>query len=210
MKKTILLNVILLVTSLSYGQSFTENINLAAKKHTSGNFEEALKYLDYAKKNLETLHLSSIEKDLFPEDIKGIKQTTDEINNSNKSKISGNKIYLIKEYRNNTVTDLQDITANSLVRISISNFPEKVCEFVNNFAMANNESFNMPESFSTLRINDYRAIIQYDSNMKNGRALTQIGSAIIEINAENIENEDFLKLAINKIKPEKVIKYFGN
>jgi hypothetical protein len=56
---------------------------------------------------------------------------------------------------------------------------------------------------------DFRAIKYYNKEVKQGRLAVIIGGAVLEIVAENIENEQELIDFAYKIDIESVKKYFG-
>lgn len=209
MKKTVLLLMPLLFANLAFGQTVEESIKNAEKLYKQNNYKEAIQSLDNAIKEIENSYLKNLKTDLLPQSIGEYSVQ----NIDNQSYISGNRIQIQQRYEKANNSENSE-NANfmgvvPMISITISNSPEKLCETINNCAMDTDNNQIMTGTLKPMKYKDYRALIQYYEESKQGKFSIIIGGAVIEIIAENIENEKILTEAANKIDTEKIIKYFG-
>lgn len=195
--------------NLAYGQTIEETIKNAEKLYKQNDFKEAIQNLDDAKKKIENSYLKALKTDLLPQSIGEYSI----INSDNQSYISGNRIQIQQKYEKaNNIENSENansIGVTPMISIIISNNPENVCEAVNNYSMDHNANQFMTGTLKPIKYKDYRALLQYYDESKQGRLSVIIGGAVIEIVCENMEDKELLMEAADKIDTEKIIKYFG-
>ena len=207
---------VFLIFSISslFGQTPEELIKESEKLLKQNNYKETIEKLNSAKMLIENQYLSQIKNDLLPEKLNDY-VLTNESNEMTQSYISGNRLQLNKTYikasENTESQNSMDVEQNeSVISITISNIPEKMCEISNIHYIGEIESgYNEAESLKRTKYNEYRAVILFNTDSKQGQFAVLIGGAILEIVAENIDSEKTLKEAADKISIEKIIKYFG-
>jgi hypothetical protein len=218
MKKVILLNLALISVALLHGQTIKNEVENAEKLLKQKNYKEAVQELKNAIAVIENEQLNTMKTDLLPEKVlEYSKANSDEnMESSSKSYISGNRIEIAQSYSkpignvsSNSETSEGFMGQNiSLITINISNVPGKMCDIANAHSMNSSEGFEM-ESIVPTAFKGYRAIKLYSADARHGKYAVIIGGAVLEINAENIENEKILLEAVNSIDIEKIIQYFG-
>ncbi len=209
MKKTVLLLMPLLCANLAFGQTVEESIKNAEKLYKQNNYKEAIQSLDNAIKEIENSYLKNLKTDLLPQSIGEYSvQSID-----NQSYISGNRIQIQQKYEKvNNSENSENVLFMGIapmISITISNSPEKLCEVINNYAMDAGNNRIMTGIIKPMKYKEYRALMQYYEESKQGKFSIIIGGAIIEIIAENTENEKILMETAEKIDTEKIINYFG-
>jgi hypothetical protein len=215
MKKVILLNLALISVSLLHGQTIENEVKNAEKLLKQKSYKEAIQELKNAMVIIENEQLNSMKADLLPKKVLDYtKVNSNENTEFSKSYISGKRIELTQVYsklvNNTNVENSEDYieNMNSMISISISNAPEKMCEIANIHSMNTSENSGM-ESLIPISYKEYRAVKIYNSDAKQARFAIIVGGAIIEINANNIENEKQVLEIANSIDLEKITQYFG-
>jgi len=217
MKKVILLNLALISVSLLHGQRIENEVNNAEKLLKQKNYKEAIQELNNAIAVIENEQLNTMQADLLPEKVLGFSIiSSDETIESSKSYISGNRIEIVQSYTKpigNAISNSENSEDfmgqnNSVITISISNIPGKICDIANAHSISSSESFEIGSVVPTSYKN-YRALNIFNAEARQGKFAVIIGGAVLEIIAQNIENEKVIFEMANSIDIEKILQYFG-
>lgn len=215
MKKVILLNLALISVALLHGQTIENEVKNAEKLLKQKNYKEAILELRNAIVIIENEQLNSMKADLLPEKVLDYTiANSNENTELSKSFISEKRIEINQVYskplNNSNVENTESYMENmrSQVSISISNAPEKMCEIANIHSMNNSDNHGM-ESLLPISYREYRAVKSYNPEAQQAQFAIIVGSAVVEISAENIENEKQVLEIANSINLENIIQYFG-
>ena len=214
MKKIILFVLSIVLVNLVYSQTVEESIKNAEKLFNQKKYNEAIQQLNQATKEIENAYMIEIKSDLLPQTIVDYSVKNIENSEMSQSFILGNRVQInqiyVKEDGNGEPENKHEVEhTESVISITISNIPEKMCEIANIHSMNNNESIYESESLIPIKFNDYRAVIYFSEESKQGNFAAIIGGAVIEIVSENLESKMALIEMANKIDIDKIIKYFG-
>ncbi|MDA3906961.1 MAG: hypothetical protein PF484_12895 [Bacteroidales bacterium] len=214
MKKVILLNLALISVALLHGQTIENEVNNAEKLLKQKSYKEAVQELKNAISVIENEQLNTMKTELLPEKVLDYSKAN---NNENaelsKSYISGKRIELKQAYSkplsNSNEEDKEGYIGNmnSLISISISNSPEKMCEIAS--ICTNSSTERLESELEPTDYKEFRAVKLYNHITKQARLSVIVGGAIIEVSAENINSEKQLFDIANTIDLEKILKYFG-
>lgn len=212
MKKQISLLFILAIPAFLFSQTVSENITEAEKLYQQKSYKQSMQMLDKAKKEIESIYLEELKTDLLPAKIEGY-TVADKNTEMGESFVLGNNIQLSQTYYKeahasaDSNPEQQDMPKT--ITISISNSSDKAFEVSESYSMAGFNESTDPLMPSPIEFKEYRAIVQYEEEMKQGRFLAIIGAATIEIQGNNIDNKEELLAIANSIELEKIIKTFG-
>lgn len=210
MKKlfSFIIGVSLCLTFMSlYGQdtqNIVENLDKSKALLKDGAYKESYKSLHIIYKQVGQIYIKYLEEQLLPNKINGFEKA---YYSDYASEIEGNEITIIKTYMPSGTKEGQEYLKKIVISITNKNkLYDKISEVHLDEELSD---FEPGKEYRATFVGKYRALFTLDSSRNYMSLSIIVGAAIIQIDAEGVDNTQDMYDIANSLNFENVYTHFG-
>jgi hypothetical protein len=185
-------------------QNIVKNLDKSKALLEDGAYKEAYKSLHIIYKQVGQIYIRHLEEQLLPNKINGFEKA---YYSDYASEIEGNEITIIKTYMPSGTKEGQEYLKKVIISITNKNkLYDKISEVHLNEELSD---FEPGKEYRATFVGKYRALFTLDTSSNYMGLSIIVGAAIIQIDAEGIDNTQDMYDIANSLNFENIYTHFG-